>query len=94
MTIKPLSDRVLVIKIEGKENSQGGIIIPDKSDGKSQRRKTSAFDSEMADKHGKRFPLEIKKRDYVLFGDYADESVKINVIECIMSGEDDIYDIA
>ena len=35
MKIKPLSDRVIVVRIEENEKTTGGIIIPDTAKGKT-----------------------------------------------------------
>jgi len=42
MKVRPLNDRVLVIRIEEKEKTSGGIIIPD-TQRKTSRGKSSAW---------------------------------------------------
>ena len=68
MKVKPLSDRVLVARIEEKEKTTGGIIIPDTAKEKPLQGKIAAVGPGKRDENGKRIPLEVKKGDHVLFG--------------------------
>jgi len=93
MKIKPLSDRVLVVRIEEKEKTTGGIIIPDTAKEKPQEGKVAAVGPGKWDENGKRIPLEIKKGDRILFGKYAGNEVKIDGVEHLIMREDDILGI-
>lgn len=93
MKIKPLSDRVLVVRIEEKEKTTGGIIIPDTAKEKPQEGKVAAVGLGKWDENGKRIPLEIKKGDRILFGKYAGNEVKIDGVEHLIMREDDILGI-
>jgi chaperonin GroES len=42
---------------------------------------------------GKKFPLDVKKGDRVLFGKYAGTEVKIDEVEHLIMREDDILGI-
>jgi chaperonin GroES len=93
MKIKPLSDRVLVVRIEEKVKTTGGIIIPDTAKEKPQEGKIAAVGLGKRDKNGKRSPLQVKKDDHVLFGKYAGNEIKVDGVEQLIMREDDILGI-
>jgi chaperonin GroES len=93
MKIRPLNDRVLVIGIEEKEKTTGGIIIPDTAKEKPQEGKVVALGPGKWDEDGKRIALEVKKDDRVLFGKYAGNEVKIDGVKYLIMSEDDILGI-
>jgi chaperonin GroES len=93
MKIKPLSDRVLVLRIEEEEKTSGGIIIPDTAKEKPQEGKVVAVGPGKLDENGKRMSLDVKKDDRVLFGKYAGTEIKIDGVEHIIMREDDILGI-
>jgi chaperonin GroES len=93
MKIKPLNDRVLVLREDEKQKSAGGIIIPDTAKEKPQRGKVVAVGSGRIDKDGKRTALEVKVGDRILFGKYAGSEIKIDNVEHVFMREDDILSI-
>jgi chaperonin GroES len=93
MKIKPLSDRVLVLRIEEDEQTTGGIIIPDTAKEKPQEGKVVAAGPGRLDENGKRIPMAVKKNDRILFGKYAGTEIQIEGAEHIIMREDDILGI-
>jgi chaperonin GroES len=93
MKIRPLKDRVLVVRIEEKEKTTGGIIIPDTAKEKPQKGEVIAIGPGKWDEKGKRIPLEVKKGDRVLFGKYAGNEIKVDGVEHLIMSEDDILGI-
>ena len=93
MKIRPLNDRVLVVGIEEKDKTAGGIIIPDTAKEKPQEGKIAAVGPGKWDENGKWIPLEVKKDDRVLFGKYAGNEVKIDGVKYLIMSEDDILGI-
>lgn len=93
MELRPLNDRVLVVRIEEKEKTAGGIYIPDTAKEKPQEGKVTAVGPGKWDENGKRIPLEVKKDDRVLFGKYAGNEINIGGVEHLMMREDDILGI-
>jgi len=93
MKIRPLNDRVLVVGIEGKEKTVGGIIIPDTAKEKPQEGKVVAVGPGKWDENGKRIHLEVKKGDRVLFSKYAGNEINIDGVEHLIMTEDDIMGI-
>jgi chaperonin GroES len=93
MKVSPLNDRVLVVRIEEKEATDGGIIIPDTAKEKPQEGKVIAIGPGKWDENGKRIPLEVKKDNRVLFGKYAGNEITIDGVEHLIMREDDILGI-
>jgi chaperonin GroES len=93
MKIKPLSDRVLVVRIEEKEKTTGGIIIPDTAKEKPQEGKVIAVGPGKWDKNGKRMPMSIKKGNRIILGKYAGNEIEINGVKHLIISEDDILGI-
>jgi chaperonin GroES len=93
MKIRPLNDRVLVIREEEEQKSTGGIIIPDTAKEKPQRGKIVAAGSGKMGEDGKRIPLEVKAGDRILFGKYAGTEIKLDGVEHVFMKEDDILSI-
>jgi chaperonin GroES len=93
MKLIPLNDRVLIIRIEEKEKTSGGIIIPDTAKEKPQEGKVIAVGPGKWDENGKRIPLDVKKGDRVLSGKYAGNETTIDGVEHLIVREDDILGI-
>jgi len=93
MSLRPLNDRVLVLRLEEEQRTAGGIIIPDSAKEKPQQGKIVSAGPGKLDKNGKRIPLQVKAGDRVLFGKYAGSEIKINSVEHIIMREDDILGI-
>ena len=93
MKIKPLNDRVLVLREEEERESAGGIIIPDTAKEKPQRGKVIAVGPGKFSKDGKRIPLDVKSGDRIFFSKYAGTDIKIDDVEHVFMREDDILSI-
>jgi chaperonin GroES len=93
MNVKPLNDRVVVVRIGEEEKTSGGIIIPDTAKEKPQQGKVVAVGAGNLDEDGKRIPLEVKKNDRVLFSKYAGNEIMIDGVEHLIMREDDILGI-
>lgn len=93
MKVKPLYDRVLVKRVEEKEQRQGGIIIPDTAKEKPMEGKVIAVGSGRIEKDGKRIPMEVKVGDRVLFGKYSGTEIKIEDVEHVILREDEVLGV-
>jgi len=93
MKIRPLNDRVLVLRIEEEAKTSGGIIIPDTAKEKPQQGKVVAVGPGKFDDDGERIPLEVKKNDRVLFGKYSGNEVDVDGVQHLIMREDDILGI-
>ena len=93
MKVKPLNDRVLVVRVEEEQKTKGGIIIPDTAKEKPMEGKVVAAGPGKLDEKGKRVPMDLKKGDRVLFSKYAGTEIKIDGVEHLFMREDDILGV-
>lgn len=93
MSLRPLSDRILVQRIEEKETTKGGIIIPDTAKEKPAEGKVIAIGKGRFGDDGKLIPIEIKVGDRVLFSKYGGTDVKIDGEDYLIMRQDDILGI-
>ena len=93
MKIKPLNDRVLIKRLEGKEQVKGGIIIPDTAKEKPQEGEVIAVGEGKLDDNGKRVALQVRKGDKVLFAKYAGSDIRIDDADHLILREEDILGI-
>ena len=92
MNIRPLGDRVLVEPIEEKEQTVGGIIIPDSAKEKPMQGKVLAVGKKL-DKDGKEIAFDVKKGDTVLLPKYGGTEVKINEKKLQLVREEDLLGV-
>ena len=93
MKIKPLNDRVLVLRVQEKQKTSGGIIIPDTAKEKPQEGKVVSLGPGKVGDDGKRTALDIKVGDRVLFGKYAGTEIKVDGVEHVFMREDGILGV-
>jgi chaperonin GroES len=93
MKIRPLNDRVLVLRVEEEQKTSGGIIIPDTAKEKPQEGKVVAVGPGKIGDDGKRIPVEIKKGDRILFSKYSGTEIKIDGKEHLFMKADDILGV-
>jgi chaperonin GroES len=93
MKVKPLNDRVLVVRVEEEQKTAGGIIIPDTAKEKPMEGKVVAAGPGKLDEKGRRVPMALKTGDRVLFSKYAGTEIKIGDVEHLFMREDDILGV-
>ena len=93
MKIRPLNDRILVLRVEEEKKTAGGIIIPDSAKEKPQEGKIVAVGPGKRDENGKRMAMDVKEGDKVLFSKYAGTEIKIDGVEHLFMREDDIMGV-
>lgn len=93
LNIVPVGDRILLKRLEEKEQMRGGIIIPDSAAEKSQEAQVVALGSGKRDKDGKCIPFEVKVGDRVIIDKYGANEVKIEGETCLIGREDNILGI-
>lgn len=93
MNVQPLSDRILVKRIEEEEAKRGGIIIPDTAKEKPMQGEVMAVGPGRIDENGKRLPMELKKGNRVLMGKYSGTEVRIEGDEFVILREDDVLGV-
>ncbi|MEW5767276.1 MAG: co-chaperone GroES [bacterium] len=93
MKIRPLSDRIIVQRVEEEERTKGGLIIPDTAKEKPQEGKVIAVGSGKFNDKGERILMEVKADDRVLFGKYSGTEIKLEGEEYLIMHQDDILGI-
>ena len=92
MNIRPLGDRVLVEPIEEKEQTVGGIIIPDSAKEKPMQGKVIAVGKKL-DKDGKEIAFDVKKGDTVLLPKYGGTEIKLDGKKLQLVREEDLLGV-
>ncbi len=90
MKIRPLADRLVVKRLEQEQKTKGGIIIPDSAKEKPVEGVVVAAGNGKVLKNGKLRPIAVKEGDRVLFGKYSGTEVKLDGVEHVILGEDDV----
>jgi chaperonin GroES len=90
MKIRPLSDKVLVERVEAEAKTAGGIVLPDTAKEKPQRGKIVSVGQGKLLEDGARREVQVKKGDLVLFTSYAGTEIKIDGKEYLIMDESDI----
>ena len=90
MKIRPLSDRIVVKRLDQQEKTKGGIIIPDTAKEKPLLALVVAVGNGKMLKNGKVRPLDVKAGDKVLIGKYSGNEVKLDGVEHVIINEDDV----
>lgn len=85
MTIKPLSDRVLIEPGEAEVKTAGGIIIPDSAKEKPLKGKVVATGNGTKDEE-----MVVKVGDTVLYGKYAGTELEVEGVKYLMMRQSDI----
>jgi len=94
MSIKPLSDRVIVEALEAEEKTSGGIYIPDNAKEKPQKGKVIAVGpGKSSDATGQIIKMEVAVGNTVLYGKYSGTEVLVDSKEYLIMRESDILAI-
>ena len=89
--IKPLGEKIVVKRLEAKEKSAGGIVLPDAAKEKPQEGRVVALGEGRLLEDGKRVPFSVKVGDRVIFASYAGSEIKLEGEEHLILQEDDIF---
>ena len=90
MNVRPLGDHVIVRRIQEEDKTKGGLIIPDTAKEKPMEGEVLAVGKGKMLESGTVQPMEVKKKDRVLFGKYAGTEIKIEGQDRLILREDDI----
>jgi len=93
MKIRPLSDRIVVKRIEEQETIQSGIIIPDSAKEKPQEAEVIAVGPGKRLEDGTVVPVDVKVGDHILFGKYTSSDVQLDGEEYLIMREDEILGV-
>lgn len=90
MKIRPLHDRVVIMRQEEETTSLGGVVIPDSAKEKPMKGKVVAIGKGKLLDNGDLRSLSVKVGDRVLFAKYSGTEVKLDGEEYLVMREDDI----
>ncbi len=93
MKIQPLSDRILVKRIEAEEKTAGGIVVPETAKEKPKEGKVIALGTGKVNEEGEKQAFIVKEGDKILFESFAGTEVKIDGEEYLVMKEDDVIGI-
>jgi chaperonin GroES len=93
MKIRPLYDRIVVKRIDEKESTRNGIVIPDSAKEKPQQGEVMAVGKGKRLDDGKVVALDVKVGDRILFGKYSGNEIKLDGTEYIIMREDDVLGV-
>jgi chaperonin GroES len=93
MSIRPLSDRILVKRVEEEQVTKSGIIIPDTAKEKPQQGEVIAVGEGKVLDNGNRVTPGVKPGEKVLFGKYSGTEVKFEGVEYLILREEDILGV-
>jgi|SRR6516162_3376917 chaperonin GroES len=93
MNIRPLYDRIVVKRIEERETTQNGIIIPDSAQEKPQEGEIIAVGRGKRLDDGRLLRLDVKVGDRILFGKYSGNETKFDGTDYIIMREDDVLGV-
>ena len=93
MSIKPLSDRVVIKAQEAEEKTASGIILPDTAKEKPQIGEIVATGPGKVNESGNLVKMSVKKGDKVLYGKYSGPEISHNGDDLLIMRESDILAI-
>lgn len=88
--LRPLGNRVLLRRLDQKENLKGGIIIPDSAKKKQESAEVIAVGAGKKDKNGQLIAMPVKAGDIVMMDKYSGQEVKLDDEEYVIVRADDI----
>lgn len=89
MKLKPLFDRVVLLPLENKAETKGGILLPTAAQEKSQLAKVVAIGSGM-NAEGKDVGMQVKPGDKVLYGKFTGTEVTVDEQKYVVVRQADI----
>jgi len=92
MNIRPLSDRVLIKRLEAEETTKSGILLSGSSKEKPQEAEVVAVGPGKIE-DGKLIKMEVTVGDIILFSKYAGSEIKYDGIEYIILKQEELLAI-
>lgn len=94
MTMKPLSDHIVIEPISLEEKTKTGIFLPQSADKeRPEQGKVIAVGPGKELNSGKRSEMEVKVGDVVLFTKYGPNEIKVDGKEYLIAKQEDILAI-
>lgn len=93
MNFRPLHDRVLIRRVEAKDKTTGGIIIPDTAQEKPMEGEIVAVGPGARNEKGEVVPLEVKAGNRILFGKWSGSEIKLDGEDLLIVSESNIIGV-
>jgi chaperonin GroES len=93
MSLRPLSDRILVERVAEEEKTKGGLFIPDTAKEKPAEGKVVAAGNGRLGEDGQLLAMDVKVGDRVLFSKYGGTEVKIDGNDYLIMRQDDVLGV-
>ncbi len=93
MNVRPLSDRILVRRVDADEQVKGGIIIPDTAKETPQEAEVIAVGPGKRNKNGDVIAPAVKSGEKILIGKYAGTEIEVDGDDYVIVNEDDVLGI-
>lgn len=90
MALRPLSDRVIIKRLDNERKTASGIVIPESAAEKPDQGEVISVGPGKKNEDGKAQPIDLKAGDKVLFGKYAGQAVKVDGEELLVIREEEI----
>jgi len=90
MKFRPLRDNVLIKRVEAKEKTAGGLILPESAKDTPQEAEVIAIGPGRSNKEGNKVPMTVSVGDLVLFKKYSTTDVKLEGSDYLILKESDI----
>ncbi len=91
--VRPLHNGLIVERLEEKDKTAGGIIIPDTAKEKPQQGRVIAVGAGKRDDKGNLVAMSVQKGDRVLFSKYSGTEAKLDGDDYLIITEDDVLAI-
>jgi chaperonin GroES len=88
--IKPLDDRIVVIRTEPEQTTAGGIFLPENAKEKPQQGKVLAVGPGKLLDNGERAKPDLAVGDVVLFGKYSGAELTVDGQDVVILKESDV----
>lgn len=90
MALRPLSDRVIIKRLDNERKTASGIVIPESAAEKPDQGEVISVGPGKKSEDGKIQPIDLKVGDKVLFGKYAGQAVKVDGEELLVIREEEV----
>lgn len=90
MKLVPLSDKLVVKRLESSDRTPGGIVLPDQAKEKPKQGCVLSVGSGRLLDDGTRSAFEVKEGDIVLFTSYGGSEVRVGTEDFLILKEEDV----
>ena len=90
MRVEPLSDKIVVKRMDAEETTAGGIVLPDAAREKPQQGRVLSVGEGRLLESGERAKPQVNEGDRVLFSSYAGTEIDVDGEELLIMSESDV----